>query len=296
MPFLNYHHLRYFRTIAREQHLTRAAAKLNISAPALSIQLRQLEQSLGHTLFERGRAGLTLTEAGRLALEYAETIFRTGEELQAVLQHKPRGGRQVVRIGAVSTLSRNFQLEFLGRLINRADVELVLRAGTFRDLLMQLQNHTVDVVLSTHPAPRDAELPWHSHLVAEQPASFVGGAFWRRRKFKFPQDLRDVPVLLPSADSNIRVAFDRVMDAAGLRPLIAAEVEDMAMLRLLAREQTEALTLVPTVVVRDELESGLLTEKHRLPEIRETFYAVTPTRRFPNQLVRELVEKQRPRR
>ena len=54
MPFLNYHHLRYFRVIAREQSLARAAEKLNLSAPALSIQLKQLEESLGHLLVERG--------------------------------------------------------------------------------------------------------------------------------------------------------------------------------------------------------------------------------------------------
>jgi LysR family transcriptional activator of nhaA len=113
MPFLNYHHLRYFRLIARDLNLTRAAKKLNLSAPALSLQLKQLEESLGHQLFERRRAGLVLTEAGRLTLDYAETIGRAGDELLDVMQHRPTGGRQVLRVGAVATLSRNFQLEFL---------------------------------------------------------------------------------------------------------------------------------------------------------------------------------------
>ena len=90
MPFLNYHHLRYFRTIARESSLTRAAGKLNLSAPALSVQLRQLEDSLGHPLFVRGRGGLSLTEAGRVALECAETIGKAGEELMAGMHHQPR--------------------------------------------------------------------------------------------------------------------------------------------------------------------------------------------------------------
>ena len=113
MPFLNYHHLRYFRFIARELNLTRAAQKLNLSAPALSLQLKQLEESLGHALFERGHGGLQLTEAGRLALNYAEEIARAGEELLDVMQHRPHGGRQILRVGAVATLSRNFVLEFL---------------------------------------------------------------------------------------------------------------------------------------------------------------------------------------
>lgn len=95
MPFLNYHHLRYFRHIARDLNLTRAAKRLNLSAPALSLQLRQLEEDLGHRLFERRRTGLVLTEAGRIALDYAESIGRAGEELLDVMQHRQIGRAHV---------------------------------------------------------------------------------------------------------------------------------------------------------------------------------------------------------
>lgn len=202
MSFLNYHHLRYFRVIAGELSLTRAAEKLNLSAPALSIQLKQLEESLGHRLFERGKGGLTLTEAGRLALDYAETIGRTGEELVDVMQHRQRGGRRVLRVGAVATLSRNFQLEFLKPALHRADVEVVIRSGALRELLAALHAHEVDVVLSNQPARRDAERPWHSHLLAEQPVSLVGVPAWKKKKLKFPESFRDVPVILPSMEAT----------------------------------------------------------------------------------------------
>lgn len=289
MSFLNYHHLRYFRTIARERSLTRAAEKLNLSPPALSIQLKQLEESIGHALFERERGGLVLTEAGRVALDYAETIFRAGEELQDVLQNRPKQGRHILRVGAVATLSRNFQLGFVQPMLKRSDVELVLRSAPLRDLLTLLQTHQVDVVLSNQAVRGDAEAPWHSHLLAEQPVSLVGGREWKRRKFRFPQDCREVAILLPTQESNVRQGFDRLLDSAGVRPRIAAEVDDMAMLRLLAREG-DGLALVPPVVVRDEIASGKLVEKHRFPTLRESFYAVTPTRRFPNPLVKELVQ------
>ncbi|MCW5549246.1 MAG: LysR family transcriptional regulator [Opitutaceae bacterium] len=289
MAFLNYHHLRYFRVIAHELSLARAAEKLNLSAPALSIQLRQLEESLGHKLFDRERGGLVLTEAGRLALDYADTIGRAGEELMDVMQQRPRGGgRQVLRVGAMATLSRNFQLEFLRPVLHRPEVEVIIRSGPLRELRMALQAHEVDVVLSNQPVRRDAETPWHSHLLAEQPVSLVGVPAWRKRKLGFPQDFRDVPVILPSLESNTRAAFDRLVTAADVRPRIMAEVDDMAMLRLLAREG-EGLALVPPVVVRDEIESGVLVVTHRIPQIRETFYAITPSRRFPNPLVGELV-------
>ncbi len=274
--------------IAHELSLTQAAAKLNLSAPALSIQLKQLEESLGHVLFERGRGGLKLTEAGRLALDYAETIGRAGEELVDVMQNRKRGGRQVLRVGAVATLSRNFQLEFLRPALHRAEVEVVIRSGALRELLLALHAHEVDLVLANQPARRDAERPWHSHLLAEQPVSLVGVPAWKKKKLRFPEDFRDVPVILPSMESNTRAAFDRLTAAAGARPRVMAEVDDMAMLRLLAREG-EGLALVPPVVVRDEIESGVLVETHRISQIRETFYAITPSRRFPNPLVGELV-------
>ena len=290
MPFLNYHHLRYFRLIARDLNLTRAAKKLNLSAPALSLQLKQLEESLGHRLFERRRSGLVLTEAGRIALDYAETIGRAGEELLDVMQHQLRGGRQVLRVGAVATLSRNFQLEFLKPVLHRDDVEVVIRSGGFPELLLLLHSHQVDLVLSNHPARRDSETHWHSHLLAEQPVSLVGTPQWKKRKLRFPEGMKDVPVILPSQESNTRAGFDRLLASAGVRPRIVAEVDDMAMIRLLAREG-EALALVPPVVVQSEIKEGILVETHRIPQVTETFYAVTPSRRFPNPLVGELVHR-----
>ncbi len=290
MPFLNYHHLRYFRMIAQAQSLARAAEKLNLSAPALSLQLKQLEESLGHKLFERRSGGLVLTEAGRVALDYADTIGRAGEELMDVMQHRPSGGRQILRVAAVATMSRNFQLEFLKPALHRADVEVVVRSGGLRDLLVMLHAHQVDLLLSNQPVRRDAETPWHSHLLEEQPVSLVGTAAWKKKRLRFPEDFRDVPVMLPSLESNTRAGFDRLLAAAGVRPCIMAEVDDMAMLRLLAREG-DCLALVPPVVVRDEIERGELVETHRIPQLKETFYAITPSRRFPNPLVGELVQR-----
>ena len=288
MSFLNYHHLRYFRFIARELNLTRAAEKLNLSAPALSIQLKQLEESLGHLLFERGNHGLSLTEAGRLALDYAEEISRTGEELMDVMQHRLLSGRQILRVGAVATSSRNFLLEFLRPALHMLDVETVIRSGGLRDLLVAMHAHEVDLVLSNQPARRDVGRPWHSHLLAEQAVSLVGTPEWKKKRLRFPAGFQDVPVILPNLESDTRASFDRLTAAANIRPRVLAEVDDMAMLRLLAREG-EGLALVPSVVVRDEIESGVLIETHRIPQIQETFYAITPSRRFPNPLVADLV-------
>jgi LysR family transcriptional activator of nhaA len=288
MPALNYHHLRYFWAIAHERNLTRAAQRLHVSQSALSIQLRQLEERLGQKLFERSGRRLALTEAGRIALDYADTIFRAGDELVGLLQGCGGADRQPLRIGAVATLSRNFQLALLRPLIGRPDIELVLHSGSLRELLAQLGAHTLDLVLSNVAVPRDAGRPWHSHLIAQQPVSLVGKPQASRRRFRFPEDLRDAPLVLPGAANSLRASFDLLMDEAGIRPTIVAEVDDMAMLRLIARE-SDALTLVPPVVVRDELRAKLLVERCRIPQITESFFAISPSRRFPNPLVRELL-------
>jgi len=288
MRDLNFNHLRYFWAVAHEGSLTRAAERMNLSQSALSVQIQKLEHQMGHPLFERVGRRLELTEAGQIALDYADTVFEAGKELMSTLQGRPVANRQVLRVGALTTLSRNFQLEFLRPLVGRADVELIVRSGTMRDLLAQLEAHAVDVVLANSAAPRDARSSLRNHLLNQQPVSLVGRPRPDRRTFRFPEDLRSVPVLLPSLDSDIRVAFDRVLELAGIRPIVLAEVDDMAMLRLLARER-EGVTLVPPIVVRDELKTGVLVEYCRIPDVTESFYAIVQKRRFPNQLLVELL-------
>ena len=290
MRSLNYNHLRYFWAVAHEGSLTRAAAHMNLSQSALSVQIRKLEQQIGHPLFERVGKALVLTEAGKIALDTADTVFEAGNELWNILDGRARASRQVLRVGALTTLSRNFQLEFLRPLVDRADVELIVRSGTIRDLLAQLEAHVIDVVLSNSPAPRDARTSLRNHLLDEQPVSLVGRPRPGKPTFRFPEDLRDEPILLPSLDSGIRAGFDQLMETAGIRPVILAEVEDMAMLRLLARERG-AISLVPPIVVRDELEAGVLVELCRIPQLTESFYAIVQNRRFPNPLVGQLLSE-----
>lgn len=288
MADLNYHHLRYFWAVAHEGKLTTAAKRLNVSQSALSTQVKKLEDQLGHPLFDRQGRGLRLTEAGRIALDYADTVFQAGDELLSTLQDQVGAERRVLRVGAITTLSRNFQIALLRPLIGRADVEVIVRSGTTRELLSQLEAHAIDLMLANQPASRDAKTTWHSHLLQEQPVSLVGPHGLVSPDDSFPGVLNTVPVLVPSLDSDLRVAFDRLTELAGVRPIILAEIDDMAMLRLFARE-SHCLALVPPVVVWDELVSGALVEHYKIPDITERFYAITQSRRFPNPLVKEVL-------
>jgi len=287
MAFLNYHHLRYFWAIANEGSLTQAARRLNVSPSSLSVQLKTLEEQFGHALFERRGRALQLTEAGRIALDYANTVFKSGDELLNTLKGLRDATRQTLRIGAVATLSRNFQIELLRPLIGRRDVELIVRSGAFQDLLSQLEKHALDLVLSNHPATADQDTDWQSTLIDEQSVSIIGHPKIVKKTFRFPQDLAKIPIALPGRGNAIRMAFDALLDAATIQPIVIAEVDDMAMLRLIARE-SDCVALVPPVVVLDELSSRALVEHCKLPQIRESFYAVTRRRRFPNPLLNEL--------
>ncbi len=288
MATLNYNHLRYFWAVAHEGNLTRTAERLNVSQSALSTQIHKLEDQLGHKLFDRRGKQLVLTEAGRIALDHADSIFATGEELLDTLQASG-GARQVLRIGALSTLSRNFQVAFLRPILGRADVEVVLRSGGLADLFQALEALRLDVVLVNQAPARDSVTPWISHAIAEQRVSLVGTP----ERAGNGGDLRDLlerhPIILPSLDTGVRTGFDALADRLEVRPQIAAEVDDMAMMRLMAREGI-GLAVVPPIVVKDELANKRLVEVAELPGISETFYAVTLARRFPNPLVRELLK------
>ena len=287
MAALNYNHLRYFWAVAHEGNLTRTAELLNVSQSALSSQIQKLEHQLGHALFERRGRQLILTEAGRIALDYADAIFATGAELLGTLRETGRE-RQVLRVGALATLSRNFQVRFLRPLLGREDIEVVLHSGTMAELLRGLEALRIDVALVNQPPPRDAATPWITQRLADQPVSLVGSPGRLAETQDVAALLARHPVILPPLDSAMRTAFDAFADRLGLRPRIAAEVDDMAMMRLLAREDI-GLAIVPPIVVKDELASGRLIEAESLPGIAETFYAVTASRRFPNPALRLLL-------
>ncbi len=289
MAELNFHHLRYFHTVAHEGNLTRAAVRLNVSQSAVSSQIRLLEDRLGQPLFERRGRTLILTEAGRIALDHADTIFSVGEELISTLGERPSGRRQVLRVGSLATLSRNFQIGFLRPLLDRDDVEIIIRSGALGQLLDSLESHQLDVVLANIPPQRDAATPWISHAIAEQPVSLIGTPERIGTDASFEILLAREPLILPTVESSIRSGIDALFDRLEIRPRIAAEVDDMAMIRLLAREGA-GLAVVPPIVVTDELTSGRLVEVDRFPRLTETFYAVTLERRFPNPLLRALLQ------
>lgn len=286
---LNFKHLRYFWAVAKEGSLARASEVLHVSAPALSVQIQKLEEQLGTPLFDRKGRQLVLNEAGRVALDYAETIFTAGNDLVGTLRGlDPLLGRSV-RIGAMATLSRNFQVKFLRPVLDRKDIEIVVRSDGLTALLGELESLQLDVVLVNTPPTISHHVPWLTHLLSEQPVSIVGVPDRVSEDADIDQLLSKEPLILPSTDSSIRNNFDAWLNRRGIRPSIVAEVDDMAMIRLLVRSGI-GIAVVPPIVVRDELDSGLLVQARRFDALTERFYAITLKRRFQNPVINTLLE------
>jgi LysR family transcriptional regulator, transcriptional activator of nhaA len=288
---LNFHHLHYFWVVAKDGNLTRAAGQLHISQSALSSQIRNLEDQLGHPLFDREGRSLRLTEVGHVVLGYAEGIFNLGRELLSSVGGGEGQSSQQLRIGAVATLSRNFLENFLRPAFDETQLLLVLESASLEELLERMRVHKLDLILSNRPVAPDIQHSWRCKRIARQPVCLVGPPMKRNRKFRFPDDLPTVKLLLPGRSSDIRTQFELLCEdlAVAVRPY--AEVDDMAMLRLLARD-SGGVALVPEVVVQDELKSGVLQKYCELPKVVENFYSITTERQFqPSALKRLLVAR-----
>jgi LysR family transcriptional regulator, transcriptional activator of nhaA len=289
--FLNYGHLRYFWAVAREGNLTKAARRLNLSQSALSAQISTLEAQLGHLLFERRGRGLVLTEAGQIAFDHADAIFTTGDDLLARLKGAGAAARSVLRVGALATLSRNFQLGFLMPALLDPELSLSIRSGGLAELLALLEGHQLDVLLVNQAPVRAANSAWVVHVLAEQMVSLIGPPALIGDRTDAAALMSAHPLIVPSQESGIRSGFDALIERLGIAPTIIAEADDMAMLRVLAR-QGIGLAVLPPIVVQDELNSGALCEACALPSLRETFSAITLKRRFSHPALTRLLAKQ----
>ncbi len=289
MSRLNFHHLSHFWHVAKIGNLTKAAEKLHISQSALSIQIKLLEESIGKQLFTRQHRKLMLTDAGNLTFSYAESIFSLGDELEATLRKGIQTESQTLRVGMLSTMSRNFVESFVNPLMNNPKVQLNIVARGQTNLLNELANHQFDFALTNIEVRGSTKQLWQCQLLVQQPICVIGPPGLTLGK-QFGRDYMKFDWILPTSDSPIRSAFDGLCAQHQFTPNIVGEADDMAMLRLLSRD-SKALAVMPDVVVKDEITAGNLTSYITLPNIYENFYVVTVKKHLTNPLVSELTNK-----
>lgn len=285
---LNFRHLFYFWRVATLGNLTQAAKEIHISQSALSIQIRQLEERLDKTLFLREGKRLVLTAVGHQMLSYADSIFGLGQEMLGWLEGH-QDDKVHLRVGGVATMSKNFQENWIRPLMDNPRVVLSVVSGQLSDLIGRLMQHQLDVVLANEPVSSETDRPLWSRFLGSQPISVVGARDkWQGKKLAIPHDLSGLPLALPGMRHSLRAEFDALCFEAGVTPQVRAEIDDMTMLRLIARD-SGWLTVLPDVVVQDELESGILVKVGQSLRLQERFYAITLQRQQTNDVLEQLL-------
>lgn len=279
VPRLNFQHLLYFWAVVRNGSLTKACAELHLSAPTVSAQLRTFEQRLGVRLLMKSGRTLVPSEAGRLVFSYAEEIFALGADLLSALAQRPTHKPMRIVAGIDDVVPK----EIAQRLVNAAlglaqPVQLLCREGTLHELLRRLELRELDVVLSDSPVTPSLNLRAYNHYLGGCDVSWMAApALAKSLRAGFPKSLHGAPVLLPTSDTAIRRALDQWLDRHEVRPLIAGEFEDYALLREFARAG-RGVAPVPSVLVKQLRRESGLRELGPARKVRGEFYAISMER------------------
>ena len=284
--FLNYHHLRYFWTVAREGGLRRAAEKLRVSQPSMCTQIKLLEASLGEALFRQSGRSLALTEFGQLVYGYAEEIFTLGGEILRAAKQAPGGRSLRLHVGIVDSFPKLMSHEILRPVFDhQPPVQLTCHEGKLADLVSQLNTHRIDVVLSDEPASPGLMGKVFNHPLGTSGITFCAmPGLARRLKGRFPRNLHEAPALLPTQNCTLRRDLEKWFGSAGVQPQVVGEFEDAALAKIAATGGLGFIT-VPTVVASEAVERYGFTPLGRTKEVETRFYAITAERRFTHPAV-----------
>jgi len=286
MDWLNYHHLLYFWTVAREGGVSKAAAKLRLSQPTISAQVRLLEDSLGEPLFQRQGRALVLTDVGRVVFRYADEIFGIGRELIETLRGRPAGRPLQLTVGVANAVPKLVAYRLLRPAMQSGDaVRVVCREDNAEQLVAHLATHTLDVVIADTPAPPHVRVKVFSHALGDSEIAFFAppplAATLRRR---FPKSLDGAPVLLPTTNTALRRDLDAWFERQGIKPRVVAEFEDSALMKVFGQSGGFAFP-APAAIERDVrrfYEVGLVG---RTAGVRERYYAISAERRLKHPAV-----------
>ena len=286
MAWLNYHHLLYFWTVARLGSIARATEELHLTQPAISAQLRTLERSLGEKLFTKSGRNLMLTEVGRLVFRFADEIFTTGRELQETLAGRPSGLPSRFTVGVADAMPKLLAYRLLEPALRTGEpVRLVLREDKPDRLLADLAIHALDLVLADASVPPAVKVRAHSHLLGDSGVSiFATAELARVYRRRFPQSIDGAPFLLPTDNSVLRRSLERWFETHDVRPLVVAEIEDSAVLKVFGQSGL-GLFPAPTVMETEIRRQYAVGVVGRIEEVRESFYAISVERKITHPAV-----------
>lgn len=291
MPRLNYRHLEYFWHVAREGGVTAAAEVLHVSQPSISAQIRKLEKAIGHELFRREGRSMTLTHEGKIVFDYADEIFRMGDELQKTVQGGLAGRPMRLVVGVAATVPNVVAFHLLGPAFELEDpVRIVVRESRTDRLLTDLASHEIDLILSDRAVPPDSMVRAFSHSLGSSPVDILGPPLLSHRvRDGFPGSLDGEPFILPAEGYALRRSLEEWFEAVGIRPRIFAEIEDTDLVTAFA-EAGAGMLAVPSVITPEIRVHHALEIIGRAAGVREDFYAITADRRLEHPAVVAITE------
>lgn len=297
---LNLNQLRCFWAVARAGGIHRAAEQVHLTPQTLSGQISKLEETLGVPLFEREGRRLVLTDTGRLALSYAEDIFRATGELENVLRQRHGAGerRTLFRVGIADVVPKSVIYQLLAPALTLPEpVRLVCREDKLTRLLAELAIHELDLVIADAPHPPGLDVKCYSHALGSSGVAFLAApalAGTLPRKAAFPSLLDGAPLLLPGLDSALRGPLLRWLNDAGVQPLVAGEFEDGALMKAFGRAGAGVFP-VPAAIAGEVCQQFEVEELGRTDELREQFWAITVERKLSHPATLAVIEAARDR-
>ncbi len=290
MDWLNYHHLRYFWTVAREGSLRKASEKLRVSQPSISAQIQSLQQALGEPLFRRSGRSLALTEMGRVVFGYADDIFTLGRELLSTVNGRPVSRSIKFNVGIADSVPKLVVKEILKPVFTHdPPMHVVCHEGKVEDLLAQLATLRLDIVLADEPASTSLKFKTFNHLLGTCGVTFCAvPAIARRLRKGFPRSLDGAPALLPTQNTNLRRSLEKWFQSIGIRPHTMGEFEDAALMTVVAADGIGFMPMAAVVgreLARYKLEIIGTTEK-----CTDQFYAISSERRLSHPAVMLITE------
>jgi len=286
MEWLNYHHLLYFWVVAREGGLGPAGQVLRLSHPTLSAQVKALEESLGEKLFTKVGRRLVLTETGRVVYRYADEIFTLGREMVDTVKGRAAGQPLRLVVGVVDSVSKLVVRRLLQPALNLPEpVRLVCREDSFERLLADLALHSLDLVISDSPVPPGSSIRAFHHLLGETGVTFFGTRrLAEAYRSGFPASLHEAPMLLPLESLTLRRALNPWFEKHGVRPRVAAEFEDSALMKAFGNDGVGVFP-APTVIEDEIVAQHDVQVIGRTEDVKERFYAISVERKLKNPAV-----------
>lgn len=286
---MNYQHLYYFRTVAVEGSISKAAKKLRLGQPAISLQVKQLEESLGQKLFERKNRKLVLSEEGQTILDYANQIFRLGDELEEVIKDQTFAKRLNLQIGVLDSIPKKLIQLLVEAARENHDCFITVLEGEGDHLFRELLAHRIDLVISNYPPSIGDTRQFFSRLLASSPISIFGAFKFKGLKQKFPQSLIGQPFILPTLHSKLRHDLEHFFKVSKISINMIIETQDTAVQKVLGVEGLGLIPL-PDFSVKTLKQNGQLFKLGTLPGVKEDFWMISSPRRIENPVVSSLEE------